>query len=123
MAGPDIVCKRIYADASPDDGYRVLIDRLWPRGFSKQSAGIDHWARELAPSNSLRKQFNHQPERWPEFCRRYAEELAGQGAAMQMLLEKTQQQRLTLLYAARNTEHNNAVAFAHILQHFCSNKP
>ncbi|MDX1497620.1 MAG: DUF488 family protein [Salinisphaeraceae bacterium] len=120
---PSIVCKRIYDEPAADDGYRVLIDRLWPRGISKANAAINTWARELAPSDQLRKDFNHEPERWDAFVRDYSAELAGQGAALQALLDAAQGQRITLVYAARDTEHNNAVAFAQILQHFCSKKP
>lgn len=117
---PSVACKRIYDSPAPGDGYRVLIDRLWPRGISKDAAAIDEWAKDLAPSQALRKQFDHQAERWPDFCSAYADELAGQGVAIRALWKRAGQQNITLLFAARDTEHNNAVAFAAILQQYCS---
>jgi uncharacterized protein YeaO (DUF488 family) len=111
-----IQTKRIYEDASPDDGYRVLVDRLWPRGVSKERAALDEWARELAPSDELRRWFNHQPERYPEFRKRYREELQTQSAKLQDLRERAKQENVTLLYGARDREHNEARVLAEVLR-------
>ena len=98
------------------DGYRVLIDRLWPRGVKRAEARLDEWARELAPSGELRRWFGHDPERIGELRRRYAEELAGQEEKLRMLRRRAPQGTLTLVYGARDTEHNDAVALAEILR-------
>jgi uncharacterized protein YeaO (DUF488 family) len=114
----DIRTQRIYEPPSPADGCRVLVDRLWPRGLRKDAAALDHWLRELAPSTELRHWFNHDPARWDEFRRRYAEELDhGEAAeALATLRELAAAQPvLTLLHAAHDTEHNNAVALREYL--------
>jgi uncharacterized protein YeaO (DUF488 family) len=111
-----IQTERIYEDAGPDDGYRVLVDRLWPRGVSKQRAALDEWARELAPSDELRRWFNHQPERYPEFRKRYREELRAQSDQLQRLRERAKHENVTLLYGARDREHNEAAVLAEVLQ-------
>jgi uncharacterized protein YeaO (DUF488 family) len=108
--------KRIYEDASPHDGYRVLVDRLWPRGVSKERAALDEWARELAPSDELRRWFNHQPERYPEFRKRYREELGAQSEKLQLLRGRARREKVTLLYGARDREHNEATVLAEVLQ-------
>ena len=105
--------RRAYDPPAPDDGCRVLIDRLWPRGLKRENAGVDHWLRELAPSNELRKWFGHDPERWDEFRRRYADELRSPAAApalgeLRGLIAA--HPVLTLVYGARDTTHNNAEA-------------
>ncbi|MGO9829164.1 MAG: carbonic anhydrase [Myxococcaceae bacterium] len=102
--------KRIYAPAAAEDGYRVLVDRLWPRGISKQRAHLDAWLRELAPSDALRRWYGHRPARWEEFQRRYTSELQAHPEAVQRLVAQAQQGPLTLLYASRETELNNAAA-------------
>jgi len=102
--------KRIYEAVTPEDGFRVLVDRLWPRGISKERAHVDVWARELAPSDALRKWYGHRPARWEEFQRRFARELEGQEESFQRLLAEAQRQPVTLLYASRETELNNAAA-------------
>ena len=107
--------KRVYDAAADDDGIRVLVDRLWPRGLSKQAARIDHWMKDVAPSDALRKQFHARPERWPEFRTAYGAELHG-NPALDELRKLVHAHRVTLLYAARDTEHNNAVALAQILK-------
>src|SRR5690606_24841191 len=107
--------KRVYDAPSAEDGLRVLVDRLWPRGLSKESAAIDEWRKELAPSAELRKWFGHRPERWPQFLRRYAEELQEQKEALAELRDIARQRTVTLLYAARDAEHNNAVALRALL--------
>jgi uncharacterized protein YeaO (DUF488 family) len=111
-----IQTKRIYEDAAPDDGYRVLVDRLWPRGVSKQRAALDEWARELAPSDELRRWFNHQPDRYPEFSKRYREELRAQSGQLELLRERAKRENLTLLYAARDRAHNEAAVLEEVLQ-------
>ena len=102
--------KRAYDPPTPDDGRRVLVDRLWPRGLKKAEAQIDLWLKEAAPSAELRRWFGHDPARWDEFRRRYAAELDKNRPVLAPLLEADD--RLTLLFAARDPEHNNAVALA-----------
>ncbi|MCB1885478.1 MAG: DUF488 domain-containing protein [Geminicoccaceae bacterium] len=104
-----IAIKRIFDPASPDDGFRVLVDRVWPRGVSKKEAAIDHWAKDVAPSTGLRKWFNHDPERWEEFQRRYREELEDREAGLDALVKKAGDGPMTLLFAAKDTERNQAV--------------
>lgn len=106
--------KRIYDESSDDDGLRILVDRLWPRGISKAQARIDHWMKDVAPSDTLRKRFHARPELWEEFRKAYLAELDG-NPALDELLALAPTQRITLLYAARDSEHNNAVALAEIL--------
>ena len=102
--------KRIYEAPSEDDGYRVLVDRLWPRGISKERARLDAWARELAPSDALRKWYDHRPERWEEFQRRFARELKAHPDALQQLVAEARRGPVTLLFASRELERNNAAA-------------
>ena len=108
--------KRIYEPASPADGYRVLIDRLWPRGVSKAEARIDEWARDLAPSTELRRWFAHRPERFEEFRRRYTEELRAQAAHVSELRRRARSGRVTLVYAARDVPHSNAAVLAPLVR-------
>jgi uncharacterized protein YeaO (DUF488 family) len=108
--------KRAYEPAEPADGYRVLIDRLWPRGVTKQEARLDGWARELAPSPELRRWFGHEPARFEEFRRRYRGELADREAALRALRRRAHEGPLTLVYGARDTEHNGAVVLAELLR-------
>lgn len=111
-----VLLKRAYDAAEPSDGYRVLIDRLWPRGVSKQEAQLDEWAKELAPSAELRKWFGHDPTRFAEFRRRYREELAGHEEKLNELRHRAATGALTLVYGARDTEHNDAVVLAEVLR-------
>ena len=108
--------KRVYEPAGPMDGYRVLIDRLWPRGVSRDRAKLDEWARELAPSRELRQWFGHEPERFDEFRRRYIEELDSQRPRLASLRRRAREGTLTLVYAAHDTEHNDAVVLAEVLR-------
>ena len=101
--------KRIYAPPAPEDGARVLVDRLWPRGISKARAALALWARDVAPSTSLRRWFNHDPALWAEFRRRYRGELCANDAALAPLRDLARQGPVTLLYAARDEDHNEAV--------------
>jgi uncharacterized protein YeaO (DUF488 family) len=107
--------KRIYDPPAPDDGFRVLVDRLWPRGMRKDEARIDLWLKEVAPSTALRRWYDHDPAKWDEFRRRCRAELQGQPEAIALLRDKAGLGDLTLLYAARESERNNAVALADIL--------
>lgn len=101
--------KRVYDPPEPDDGSRVLVDGLWPRGISKAEGRIDRWLKEIAPSRELRVWFGHEPEKWEAFRDRYREELRSRADLLAQLREEAEQQTLTLLYAARDREHNNAV--------------
>ena len=106
--------KRVYDPPAPEDGVRVLVDRLWPRGLAGEDARIDWWAKELAPSDKLRRWFGHAPPRYREFVERYRAELDANGAASR-LKELAGAQPVTLLYAARDERHNNARALVEIL--------
>ena len=112
----DVRRKRVYEPAVPADGHRVLIDRIWPRGVSRERARLDEWARELAPSSELRQWFGHDPARFSEFRRRYESELTAQGAKLRDLRRRARQGTLTLVYGARDTEHNDAVVLAEVLE-------
>lgn len=108
--------KRVYDDKSKDDGYRVFIDRLWPRGVSKDEAHFDEWLKELAPSTELRKWFDHVPERYDEFRKRYKNELQDHKEELDKLRNKAKSEKITLLYAAKDTENNNAIVLKEILE-------
>lgn len=108
--------KRAYEPAVRGDGYRVLIDRLWPRGVSKEEAQLDEWARELAPSAELRRWFGHEPARFDEFRRRYSKELVAHDDKVRELRRRAREGTLTLVYAARDREHNDAVVLADLLR-------
>ena len=108
--------KRAYEPPAPSDGYRVLIDRLWPRGVARADARLDEWARELAPSTELRRWFGHDPARFEEFRQRYLEELSTQEDKLRELSERACEETLTLVYGARDTEHNDAVVLAELLR-------
>ena len=107
--------KRAYEPPSPSDGYRVLIDRLWPRGVARANARLDEWAQELAPSTELRRWFGHDPARFAEFRQRYLEELSAQEDKLSELRGRARETTLTLVYGARDTEHNDAVVLAELL--------
>lgn len=102
--------KRVYEPPGKADGFRVLVDRLWPRGLTKEKAKIDLWLKEIAPSNELRRRFHAKPELWQDFKKAYAQELKQAEEAAQIICEKLKTMPVTLLYAARDEEHNNAVA-------------
>lgn len=122
---PDrISTKRIYDDPEPGDGYRVLVDRLWPRGLTKEAAALDEWRKGVAPSNELRKWVHADPGpgddvRWAEFDRRYAAELDAAEEAWQPLLERAREGRVTLLYAAKDAGRNHAL----VLKAYLESKP
>ena len=112
-----IQVKRVYDPPAPADGYRILVDLLWPRGLSKERAAVDQWQREVAPSTKLRRWFGHDPVRWTEFKRRYFQELAAEPAATAVahLRKLARSRRVTLLFGARDEMHNNAVALREYL--------
>jgi len=111
----DIQTKRIYDAAEPEDGYRVLVDRLWPRGVAKALAAVDLWLKEIAPSTALRQWFNHDPAKWTTFKISYFRELHGKPDLVTTLLEKAATGRLTLLFSARDLKHNQAIALKEYL--------
>ncbi|HFB98998.1 MAG TPA: DUF488 family protein [Bryobacterales bacterium] len=108
--------KRVYDPPEESDGVRVFVDRLWPRGLSKDEARIYLWLRDLAPSNELRRWFAHRPERWTEFKTRYYRELPRCRAALEAIREFARSSTVTLLYAARDTRYNNAVALREYIE-------
>ena len=114
-----LALKRAYDEPEASDGIRVLVDRLWPRGLPKESAHIDLWLKEIAPSNELRKWFNHDPEKFVEFRRRYETELKSQAGqeALAKLRDMAKQGKVTLLFAARDVEHCNALVLRDLLLH------
>jgi uncharacterized protein YeaO (DUF488 family) len=113
---PAIQLKRAYEPASSSDGARVLVDRLWPRGLAKERLPLDGWTKELAPSTELRTWFAHTPSRWAEFKARYFRELDAQPEATTLLLELSRQGKLTLVFSAKDLEHNNAAALKEYLE-------
>jgi uncharacterized protein YeaO (DUF488 family) len=113
----DVRLKRAYDPAEPTDGYRVLIDRLWPRGVSRGRAELDAWEKELSPTAELRQWFGHEPRRFEEFRRRYIEELRGQRPRLTALRRRARIDTLTLVYSAHDTQHNDAVVIADVLRH------
>ena len=112
----DIHLKRAHESATPADGWRVLIDRLWPRGVSRQRAALDAWEKDLAPSTELRQWFGHEPSRFQEFRRRYKVELQGQRERLSALRRRARTGTVTLVYSAHDTEHNDAVVLAEVLR-------
>ncbi|HXX57361.1 MAG TPA: DUF488 domain-containing protein [Thermodesulfovibrionales bacterium] len=109
--------KRIYDPASPDDGKRILVDRLWPRGIKKEEAGIDEWMKEIAPSGELRKWFGHDPSKWEEFRKKYRGELKGKTEFVEKLAAMAKKGKITLLFSAKDREHNNAVVIKEAIDH------
>jgi len=111
-----IAVKRVYEPPAPNDGVRVLVDRLWPRGLSKSAARIDLWVRELAPSNELRRWYAHDAKKWPEFKRRFSVELKTRADALKALALEARKQKVTLLFASREPRLNNAFALKPFLE-------
>ncbi|HVX58215.1 MAG TPA: DUF488 domain-containing protein [Candidatus Saccharimonadales bacterium] len=112
-----IAIKRIYESKNPDDGYRVLVDRLWPRGVSKEKAALDLWLKDIAPSDELRKWFGHDPDKWESFRNKYQEELSDKTDLLTQLKELEKEHgRLTLLYGAHDEQHNQALVLAEALK-------
>ena len=112
----DLVLKRIYEPATKQDGIRILVDGLWPRGLTKSRAALDLWLKEAAPSSGLRKWFAHQPDRWEEFRIRYLEELAAQPERVAPILEHARSGRTTLLFGAKDEDRNQAVVLAEFVR-------
>lgn len=108
--------KRVYDAPQKADGKRILVDRLWPRGLSKERAAVDLWLKDIAPSNELRKWFAHDPAKWPEFEKRYRAELQQNRESLAILKDATQHGPATLLYGARDEQHNEAVVLLKLLQ-------
>lgn len=115
----DIQTKRVYEAASPDDGFRVLVDRLWPRGMTKERAQADLWLKDVAPSTSLRKWFGHDRAKWEAFKHRYSLELEEKPDAVARLRDEAKQGRVTLLFAAKDTEYNHPIALKEYLMVWC----
>lgn len=107
--------KRVYASADSKDGYRILVDRLWPRGMKKDSAEIDQWLKDVAPSAKLRTWFGHDPEKWKEFKKRYHDELKNNAAWDELLVLAKAKKKITLLFGSKDEEHNQAVVLAELL--------
>ncbi|HMF12102.1 MAG TPA: DUF488 family protein [Gemmataceae bacterium] len=108
--------KRAYEKPSRDDGLRILVERLWPRGLTKERAAVDLWLKEVAPSTELRKSFGHDPAKWERFQKRYWRELEEKKEAVQLLKQKSKQGTVTLVYAARDEEHNGALALKRFVE-------
>ena len=115
IAVSNIRLKRAYDPPESADGKRILVDRLWPRGVSKSQVKLDDWLKDIAPSNELRKWFGHDPDRWTEFCRRYRAELEGHSDMLNDLRRLAREGTLTLIYAARDEAHNEAVVLRNVL--------
>ena len=119
----DIRQKRVYDPPAPDDGFRVLIDRLWPRGVSHERAALDLWARELAPSDGLRRWYGHEPERFEEFDGRYRAELAEQRELLTELRRRARSGRVTIVFGARDAAHSNATVVTDVLRRGLRRRP
>ena len=111
-----IKLKRVYDNYEESDGYRMLVDRLWPRGVSKAKGRIDEWVEEVAPSSLLRKWYSHDETKWPEFKRLYFEELQNKGILVHTIIDKLAGRTITFVYAAKNEAHNNAVALKEYIE-------
>jgi len=108
--------KRVYDPASPGDGRRILVDRLWPRGIRKEDAAIDEWPKDIAPSNELRKWYSHDPAKWGEFRKRYKAELKDKAGVIERLRQESKKRTVTLLYSSKETKLNNAVALKEFIE-------
>lgn len=113
-----IKIKRIYDDDTPPKGYRILVDRVWPRGISKEEAKLDEWDKEIAPSTELRKWFDHDDGKWPEFSKKYRAELKSKHENLEKIYQKAKSRPVTLLYGAKNEKHNQAVVLQEVLKEF-----
>lgn len=108
--------KRIYNDVADDDGYRILVDRIWPRGIKKEDAHLDDWIKDIAPSTELRKWFGHEPEKFQSFAKKFRKELEGKSEVLEKIRLIAKKQKVTLLYAAKDVEHNQAVVLLDVLK-------
>lgn len=113
-----IQIKRVYDAPSKDDGCRILVDRIWPRGVSKEEAKLDDWKKDLAPSTDLREWFDHDPEKFKSFSDKYRKELRNNTDDLEKICEKTKDKTVTLVYGAKDTEHNQAVVLKEMLEKF-----
>ncbi len=111
----DIHIKRIYEQPAKDDGYRLLVDRVWPRGMTKEHAHVDEWLKNIGPTTELRKWFGHVPEKYPEFKKRYVKELHAMAADLEKVRALARKQRVTLVYSAKDEAHNQAVVLREVL--------
>lgn len=114
----EIVLKRVYENPSPQDGYRILVDRLWPRGLTKEEANIEEWNKDLAPSSELRKWFHHDTERWKEFSEKYMKELHEKNLGKEFIEQYKDQERITLVYAAKDEQHCHPIILKEYLESF-----
>jgi uncharacterized protein YeaO (DUF488 family) len=115
MAKHDISIKRVYEGYKRGDGFRILVDRLWPRGESKEKAHIDLWLKEVAPSTELRKWFGHDPKKWSEFKKKYHAELKDKKDLIKQIIDESRKRHVTLIYGAKDEEHNQAIALLEYL--------
>ena len=115
IAAGNVKLKRAYASPAPDDGARILVDRLWPRGVSKAEAALDAWMKDIAPSTALRQWFAHDPARWETFRDRYAEELRAHADLVEQLRERARRGPITLVYSAHDEDHNDAVVLREVV--------
>ena len=113
----NIAIKRAYEKPDSADGFRILVDRLWPRGLSKQDAHIDLWLKDVAPGAELRKWFSHDPAKWPDFQRRYRAELKDKKQLLDTIKAQARKTRVTLIYSATDEEHNDAIVLMEMLKH------
>lgn len=113
--GAMIKIKRIYESASPDDGRRIYVDRLWPRGMKKEEVKIDEWLKDISPSDGLRKWFGHDPSKYAEFKRRYTKELKEHSEILERIRKEARKETVTLLFSAKDVEHNNATVLKELL--------
>lgn len=119
---PKIQLKRAYDAPAPSDGRRILVDRIWPRGLSKERAAVDEWVQDVAPSTELRKWFGHEPAKWEGFKKKYFSELDQRPDALRPVLEACSRGPVTLLFSAKDSEHNNAVALQEYLEKHLTNR-
>jgi uncharacterized protein YeaO (DUF488 family) len=115
ISAANVRLKRAYEPADAEDGARILVDRLWPRGVSKADAALDQWMKEIAPSTQLRKWFGHDPDRWEEFCRRYSAELHRNAELLSQLQSLARQGPVTLVYSAHDEVHNDAIVLRDVI--------
>jgi len=114
---PTIQIKRIYTGAAKSDGIRILVDRLWPRGIKKEAAHIVEWAKDIAPTTELREWYGHDPDRWPEFKKKYKAELKHNEATVAFIEKYQQEELLTLVYATKDEDHTHAIVLKEFLDH------
>jgi len=111
-----LLLKRVYEDTSKADGYRILVDRIWPRGIKKSEANIDLWLKEIAPSNELRKWFDHDPNKWIQFRAKYNKELKNKDEELNIIKQRLKKSTVTLLFGAKDKEHNQAIVLLEFIQ-------